>query len=84
MTILETEADYYAWLNDALPGDRAEYHRGDLAMSRGKGERTPLADLVWREQERGAVTLTQRREGPHLHVYLVECCKRPVARRMAA
>lgn len=61
--MLETEADYHHWLNDAMPGDQAVYYRGYLGEDREKGKDTRVADLVWREYERGAVTLTQRRIG---------------------
>ncbi len=75
-----TEIQFCAWVAQALPGDRLEYHRGFLVLDTfpglsklGDNERTELAILgkraFWTEAQ-GLVHLVQERLGPDLFSYL--------------
>ena len=75
-----TEIQFCAWVAQALPGDRLEYHRGFLVLDTfpglsklGDNERTELALLgkraFWTESQ-GLVHLVQERLGPDLFSYL--------------
>ena len=75
-----TEIQFCAWVAQALPGDRLEYHRGFLVLDTfpglsklGDNERTELALLgkraFWTEAQ-GLVHLVQERLGPDLFSYL--------------
>jgi hypothetical protein len=75
-----TEIQFCAWVAQALPGDRLEYHRGFLVLDTfpglsklGDNERTELALLgkraFWTEGK-GLVHLVQERLGPDLFSYL--------------
>ena len=75
-----TEIQFCAWVAQAVPGDRLEYHRGFLvldtfpALSRlGDNERNELRLLgtraFWTEAQ-GLVHLVQERLGPDLFSYL--------------
>ena len=75
-----TEIQFCAWVAQALPGDRLEYHRGFLVLDTFRGlsklgdnERTELALLgkraFWTEGQ-GLVHLVQERLGPDLFSYL--------------
>ena len=75
-----TEIQFCAWVAQALPGDRLEYHRGFLVLDAfpglsklGDNERTELALLgkraFWTEGQ-GLVHLVQERLGPDLFSYL--------------
>lgn len=75
-----TEIQFCAWVAQALPGDRLEYHRGFLVLDTfpglsklGDNERTELALLgkraFWTEGQ-GLVHLVQERLGPDLFSYL--------------
>ena len=75
-----TEIQFCAWVAQAMPGDRLEYHRGFLVLDTfpglsklGDNERNELRLLVtrafWTEAQ-GLVRLVQERLGPDLFSYL--------------
>ena len=75
-----TEIQFCAWVAQAMPGDRLEYHRGFLvrdtfsALSKlGDNERNELRLLgtraIWTEGQ-GLVHLVQERLGPDRFAYL--------------
>lgn len=75
-----TEIQFCAWVAQALPGDRLEYHRGFLVLDTfpglsrlGDNERNELRLLgtraFWTEAQ-GLVHLVQERLGPDLFSYL--------------
>ena len=75
-----TEIQFCAWVAQAMPGDRLEYHRGFLACdivpsvsNLAANERTELSLLAtraaWAEGQ-GLVHLVQQRLGPDLFSYL--------------
>lgn len=75
-----TEIQFCAWIAQALPGDRLEYHRGFLVLDAFPGfsqlveeERKELALLGQRAfstQAQGLVHLVQERLGPDRFSYL--------------
>ena len=75
-----TEIQFCAWIAQALPGDRLEYHRGFLVLDTFPGlsqlleeERKELALLgqrAFRTQAQGLVHLVQERLGPDRFSYL--------------
>jgi hypothetical protein len=75
-----TEIQFCAWVAQAMPGDRLEYHRGFLVLDTFRGlsklgdnERTELSLLAnraaWAEGQ-ALVHLVQVRLGPNLFSYL--------------
>jgi hypothetical protein len=75
-----TEIQFCAWVAQAMPGDRLEYHRGFLVLDTfhglsklGDNERNELRLLgtraFWTEAQ-GLVHLVQERLGPDLFSYL--------------
>ena len=75
----ESEADFSAWLDQASPGDRLEYHRGFLMidrMPRGRlaeskrQELVRIADRAMWAAERGLVHLLQKRHRVHDYSYI--------------
>lgn len=75
-----TEIQFCAWVAQAVPGDRLEYHRGFLVLDTfpglsklGDNERNELRLLgtraFWTEAQ-GLVHLVQERLGPDLFSYL--------------
>jgi hypothetical protein len=74
-----TEIQFCAWVAQAMPGDRLEYHRGFLVLDTfpglsklGDNERNELRLLgtraFWTEAQ-GLVHLVQERLGPDLFSY---------------
>jgi len=69
-----TDIEFCAWVAQAVPGDRLEYHRGFLALDAGIDGQTPKSDTrrelgrvarrAWRAAEKGLIHLVQRRNGP--------------------
>jgi hypothetical protein len=82
-----SEIDFCAWLGQAAPADRLEYHRGFLVMdtsSLGAGladhERRELGRLArraWWAAERQLVHLVQRRHAANDFSYLAIVRPRP-------
>jgi hypothetical protein len=74
------EIDFCAWLGQASPDDRLEYHRGFLAMDasqhcatlpdQDRRELDRLARRAWWADERGLVHLVQRRHRSDDYSYL--------------
>jgi len=82
-----TEIQFCAWVAQALPGDRLEYHRGFLVIDSfpvlsklGDNERHALTLLAkrafWTERQ-GLVHLVQERLGPNLFSYLAIARPKP-------
>lgn len=82
-----TEIQFCAWVAQALPGDRLEYHRGFLVLDAfpglsklGDNERKELSLLgsraFWTEAQ-GLVHLVQERLGPDLFSYLAIARPKP-------
>lgn len=65
MKIIETDMDLMQWFADTGPGDRCEYHRGDLAQDRFSGtarERVfDVAEAAWGLERKRLVHLVQQR-----------------------
>ena len=82
-----TEIEFCAWVAQAVPGDRLEYHRGFLALdivpvaSRLAPEaREELARMARRAlwaAEQDLVHLVQRRNGPNDFSYLAVARPKP-------
>ena len=75
-----TEIQFCAWVAQALPGDRLEYHRGHLAVDADKvtsdldlnarAELACLRDRAFWSETAGLVHLVQQRLGPDCFAYL--------------
>ena len=74
-----SEVDFCAWLDQASPGDRLEYHRGFLMIDRVPRSRLPeserqqlvrIADRAMWSAEQGLVHLVQHRHAPVDYSYL--------------
>jgi len=84
-----TEIQFCAWVAQALPGERLEYHRGFLALDRCQGlsrfnaeERTRLTWLGARTfwaAEQGLVHLVQERVSPDQFAYIAVARRKPKA-----
>lgn len=80
-----------AWLRNASPGARIEYHRGSLindrvwGMSRltekARRELDVLADRAQRLADEGHLILTQERHGDGDYGYLATVAQKPVSRQ---
>lgn len=74
-----SEIQFCAWVAQALPGDRLEYHRGHLAVDADKitsdldpnarAELACLRDRAFWSEGTGLVHLVQERLGPDLFSY---------------
>ena len=82
-----TDIEFCAWVGQALPGDRLEYHRGFLGIdvtpvisTLPEPERRQLADLgqaALGAFEKGLVHLVQERVGPDRFAYIAVARPRP-------
>lgn len=82
-----TAMDLVAWLGQAEPGDRFEYHHGFLAIDtmprsdrlaeRNRLELLDVARVAYRAAERGLAHLVQVRHGPDQFAYLLIARPRP-------
>jgi hypothetical protein len=82
-----TEIEFCAWVAQAVPGDRLEYHHGFLTLDRCQGlsrfsteERTRLTWLGARAfwaAEQGLVHLVQERTGPDRFAYIAVARPKP-------
>jgi hypothetical protein len=89
-----TDIDLYAWLAQAVPGDRLAYHRGFLAVDTDKlvsdlsaERRDALCSLgcaAFRAAEQGLVHLVQERIGPDQFAYVAIVRPKPTTPRSAA
>jgi len=74
------ETAFCAWVAQAVPGDRMEYHRGLLAMDASIDGQTPKSDArrelarvarrAWWAASQGLVHLVQRRNGSDDFTYI--------------
>ena len=84
-----TEIEFCAWVAQAVPGDRLEYHRGFLGIDTTavistlpEPERRQLADLgqaALGAFEKGLVHLVQERVGPDRFAYIAVARPKPKA-----
>lgn len=84
-----TDITFCAWIGQALPGDRLEYHRGFLGIDTtpvistlneiDRRRLAALADAAHRAFEAGLVHLVQQRLGPDQFAYLAIARARPGA-----
>ena len=84
-----TDVELYAWVAQAEPGARLEYHRGFLGIDVTPGisllaepERRKLADLAaaaFSAVEKGLVHLVQQRLGPDRFAYIAVARPKPKA-----
>ena len=84
-----TEIEFCAWVAQAMPGDRLEYHRGFLTLDRCEGlsglkteERTRLTWLGARAfwaAEQSLVHVVQERVGPDRFAYFAVARPKPKA-----
>lgn len=87
-----TDIEFCAWVGQAAPGDRLEYHQGFLGIDTMAGmsnlpdtDRQPLAALAsaaFRACEAGLVHLVQERLGPDRFAYLAIARPKPRAAPM--
>ncbi len=83
-----TELQFCAWVAQAMPGDRLEYHRGHLAVDADKitsnldlnarAELALLRDRAFWSEGQGLVHLVQRRLGLDLFAYIAIARPKPV------
>ena len=84
-----TEIEFAAWVAQAVPGDRLEYHRGFLVLDtfalftklddRGRTELAKLAVRAFWAAEQGLVHLVQERVGPDQFAYIAVARPKPKA-----
>ena len=84
-----TEIEFCAWVAQAVPGDRLEYHRGFLVLDifpmlgrLSDQQRTELSRLGSRAfwaAEQGLVHLVQQRTGPDQFAYIAVARPKPKA-----
>lgn len=84
-----TEIEFCAWVAQATPGERLEYHRGFLVLDiflmlgrladRERKELTRLGSRAFWAAEQGLVHLVQERVGPERFAYIAIARPRPKA-----
>lgn len=84
-----TEISFCAWVAQALPGDRLEYHRGFLVLDifpvfsglsdTARGELSRLGSRAFWAAEQGLVHLVQDRVGPDQFAYIAVARPKPKA-----
>ena len=84
-----TDIEFCAWVGQAAPGDRLEYHQGFLGIDTMAGMSTlsdrdrqrlaALASAAFRACEAGLVHLVQERLGPDRFAYLAIARPKPRA-----
>jgi len=82
-----TEIEFCAWVAQALPGDRLEYHRGFLVLdtfpvfssleAKAREALRKLADRTFHVAEQGLVHLVQERVGPDCFAYIAVARPKP-------
>jgi hypothetical protein len=85
-----TEEAFCAWIGNALPGDRLEYHRGHLLIDRSRKhglfsekdrrELSAVANRALALAEEGQLCLVQQRLGEQDYRYLAVVTRRGRAR----
>lgn len=91
--LLLSEAEFCAWLGQAVPGERVEYYRGFLAVDTTRDssmlpepdrkELVRLGRRAWWAYEKNLVHLVQRRQGHGCFSYLAIARARPKAEQAA-
>ncbi len=86
-----TDIELCAWIGQAAPGERLEYHRGFLSVDMAPAYLVPdltdrrrieaLARAAYRACDAGLVHLVQVRLGPHRFAYIAVARPRPKPRR---
>jgi hypothetical protein len=84
-----TEIEFCAWVAQALPGDRLEYHRGFLVLDifprltrlpdQRRAELARLGSRAFWAAEQGLVHLVQKRVGPDQFAYIAVARPKPKA-----
>ena len=84
-----TEIEFCAWVAQAAPGDRLEYHRGFLVLDimplfsrladREREELARLGSRAFWAAEQGLVHLVQERVGPDRFAYIAVARPKPKA-----
>ncbi|MCA0871346.1 hypothetical protein LCL97_10955 [Seohaeicola saemankumensis] len=84
-----SEIEFCAWVAQAAPGDRLEYHCGFLVLDtfalfsrlddQGRGELSKLAGRAFWAAEQGLVHLVQERVGPDQFAYIAVARPKPKA-----
>lgn len=84
-----SEIEFAAWVAQAVPGDRLEYHRGFLVLDtfalftklddRGRTELAKLGSRAFWAAEQGLVHLVQERVGPDQFAYIAIARPKPKA-----
>ena len=84
-----TEIEFAAWVAQAVPGDRLEYHRGFLVLDtfalftklddRGRTELAELGSRAFWAAEQGLVHLVQQRIAPDQFAYIAVARPKPKA-----
>jgi len=82
-----TEIEFCAWVAQAVPGDRLEYHRGFLVLDifpmfarlpdQQRAELARLGSRVFWAAEQGLVHLVQERTGPDQFAYIAVARPKP-------
>jgi len=82
-----TEIEFCAWVAQALPGDRLEYHRGFLVLDtfplfsrlddKERDALRKLANRTFHAAEQGLVHLVQERVGPDCFAYIAVARPKP-------
>ena len=85
--LLLTDVEFCAWLGQAGPGERVEYHRGFLVVDVARGSSTlpepdrnelvRLGRRAMRASQHGFVDLVQRRHAAECFSYLAVARARP-------
>ena len=83
------EIEFAAWVAQAAPGDRLEYHRGFLVLDtfalftklddRGRTELAKLGSRAFWAAEQGLVHLVQQRIAPDQFAYIAVARPKPKA-----
>jgi hypothetical protein len=82
-----SEVEFCAWVAQAVPGDRLEYHRGFLTLDtfamftglsdKQRAELRRLGSRAFWAAEQGLVHLVQERVGPDLFAYIAVARPKP-------
>jgi hypothetical protein len=90
-TLSTTEEAFCAWFGKATPGQRVEYHRGDLLIDRSRKlgpfsetdrrELSAIANRALALAEEGRLCLVQKRHGDCDYSYVAVVARRPPTTR---
>jgi hypothetical protein len=92
--LFANEVALTAWINQAVPGETIEYHRGFLGVDRtplgqpmspeDRGHLIRIAECAMRLAEQGLVHLVQRRLGADTFSYLAVARARPAGAALSS